>query len=295
MKIENLRDLELIRACLIRGSLTGAADALGLTPSAASAALKRVERLVGVRLFERTTRAMRPTPAGDLLGAYAQRTLELLAEAESELTQGQHELAGTIRLTAPSGLARHVLLPLLDEFMAQHPHVRLRLTASDTLQDLAREPVDLALRYGALEDSGFVAFPLAAGHEIACAAPAYVASRGAPEHPDDLRQHDCLVFDIRGKRHVDWLFSHAGDTVKVRVDGRRGGDAHLCFLWALAGQGILYESETDLRAALASGHLVRVLPAWLGAPMPLQALIPSRGPAPARVTALIRHLQTGLR
>jgi DNA-binding transcriptional LysR family regulator len=291
MKIENTDDLKVLIYTARTGSLTRAAAALGVTPSAASAALKRVETQLNARLFERSTRAMRLTEQGRVLLDYAQRAFDLLDEAEAQVGADQAALVGTIRVAAPSDLARHVLLPWFDDFMTLHPGVQLHLHVGDRPKDVVRDEVDMALRYGALADSQLVARTLATPRTVLCAAPAYVARHGTPATPHDLAAHNCLVF-MRGERHHrTWHFSKDGERVEVRVSGDRSvDDASLAHEWARAGRGILLKTGIELQGDLASGALVPLLTGWETDVYPLHALLPSGRFIPARVRALADFL-----
>lgn len=295
MKIENLKDLELLRQTARAGSLSAAARALDLSPAAASAGLQRLERQLGARLFERSTRSMRLTEAGQTLLDYAQRALDLLAEGEAQIDDTATVLTGWIRVAAPSDLARTRLLPLFGQFQAQHPGVRLALSVSDRPQDLLRDEIDLALRYGELADSRLVARPLTISPRVLCAAPAYLARHGTPVHPQDLRRHNCLVFHRAGRPHRQWRFQRDGQWVEVRVDGDRTvDDASIATAWGLEGAGLLLRSALELRHLLDEGRLTAVMGDWQAEPYPLHALLPSGRFIPARVRALVEHLARGL-
>jgi DNA-binding transcriptional LysR family regulator len=291
MKIENLSDLQVLVQTARGGTLTAAAGALGITPAAASATLKRLETQLGARLFERSTRAMRLTAQGQLLLDYAVRAFELLAEGEAQLAEDRAALVGTLRVAAPSDLARNTLLPWFDEFLALHPGLRLALSVGDRPLDVVRDEVDLAIRYGALADSRLVARTLALARPVLTAAPAYLRRRPAPRTPQDLLQHNCLTFERGGRRHRLWRFCREGQWAEVRVDGDRSADdASLAREWALAGAGVLLKSAIDVRADVVRGALVPLLPEWQAEPYPLHALLPSGRFVPARVRALVDFL-----
>ncbi|MES2948733.1 MAG: LysR family transcriptional regulator [Pseudomonadota bacterium] len=291
MKIENVADLRVLVETARRGSLTAASRALDVTPAAASAMLKRLEALLGARLFERSTRAMRLTAEGQMLLEYATRALELLEEGEAQLVDTGARLIGTLRVSVPSDLTRSVLLPWFDEFLALNAGVQLALSVSDGLANVMRDSVDLALRYGDLVDSRLVARPLASTRRVLCASPAYIARCGAPRVPEDLVKHNCLTFHLNGRRYVSWRFGRDGEWTEVRIGGDRGADdAALAHQWALAGVGLTYKSELDLVHDLANGTLVRLLPEWEGEHYPLNAILPSNRFLPARVRALVDFL-----
>jgi len=295
MKIENLDELRVLIECEHGGSLTAAARVLGVTPAAASALLKRLEAKLGTRLVERSTRALRLTPPGEAYLGYAQRALELLDEGAAHIGDDAKRLRGTIRMSGPSDLTRNVLLPWLDEFLEAHPGVELQLGVSDSLQDVVRDQVDVAVRTGELADSRLVARRLAMSHRIAVASPDYLARHGTPSDPSELANHECLSYRIRQRRETTWRFwrDDALDAAPlvVRLNGRRSvDDAEIAHRWALAGHGVLYKGELDVRANLARGALVRLFPGWVGDPLPLHAVMPSQRFLPQRVRALVDHL-----
>ncbi len=291
MKIENVGDLRVLVQTARGGTLTAAARALGITPAAASATLKRLESQLGTRLFERSTRAMRLTSQGQILLDYAVRAFELLDEGESQVDADRATLVGTVRVAAPSDLTRNVLLPLFDEFMAAHPGLQLRLSVGDRVLDVLRDEVDMAIRYGALADSRLVARTLAAARPICSASAEYLRQHPAPRTPQDLAHHNCITFDRGGRRHRAWRFCRDGQWTEVRVDGDRSADdASLAREWALAGDGIILKSEIDQRRDLDSGALVPLLTEWETEPYPLHALLPSGRFVPHRVRALVDFL-----
>lgn len=289
--IENIADLRVLVQTARTGSLTGAARALGITPAAASATLKRLESQLGVRLVERSTRTMRLTPQGQTLLDYAGRAFDLIAEGEAQATADRAGLVGLIRLAAPSDLARSTLLPWLDEFMATHPGVQLALSVGDRPLDVVRDEVDLAIRYGHLVDSRLVARRLLDTAPVVVATPGYLARHAAPQTPMELTRHNCLAYDRAGKPHRNWRFSRDGQTVEIHVSGDRSvDDASLARQWALAGAGILIKTPIEQRQEMADGRLVRLLADWQLDPYPLNAILPSGRFVPVRVRALVDFL-----
>jgi len=291
MKIENPADLRVLVQTARGGSLSAAARALGMTPAAASATLKRLEAQLGTRLFERSTRAMRLTAPGQVLLDYAVRAFELLDEGESQLAADRATLVGSVRVAAPSDLTRTVLLPLLDEFLAAHPGLHLQLSVGDRVLDVLRDEVDVAIRYGTLADSRLVARTLAVAHPVCAASPDYLRRHAAPRAPQDLARHNCLLFERGGRRHRTWRFCRDGQWTEVRVDGdRHVDDASLARAWALAGRGVILKSGIDLRDDIERSALVPLLVDWQTEAYPLHALLPSGRFVPARVRALVDFL-----
>ncbi len=292
MKIENIQDLHVLLETARGGSLTAAARVLEQTPAATSAALKRLETQLGVRLFERSTRAMRLTEAGQTLLDYATRAMDLLREGEAQATSDVRALRGVIRLAAPPDLTRQVLLPWLNEFQADNPGLQMDLSVAEGLQDLVRDKVDVALRMGSLQDSNLVARKLLSTQRVLCASPAYLLAHGMPETPQDLAQHNCLSFNVAGRRLSEWrLRKQSGETATVKVQGDRwSNDASLNQQWALAGVGVMFKAQINLQQQLNTGALVRVLPAWTGEEYPIHALFHSSRFVPTRVRSLVDFL-----
>lgn len=278
LKIRHLQDLEVFVAAAEAAGLSAAARRLGLSPAVASAALKRLEQDLGVALLVRTTRSMRLTAAGERLLQRARPLLEGLAEVERELEAGHAIVEGQLQISMPSDLGRHVLLPWLSRFQAEYPRVRLRIQLSDRLANVYREPVDIAIRFGHPADSGMVALPLLAeNRRILCAAPSYLARRGAPSSPAELREHNCLCFMLDETVYNRWQFTREGQQLNVVVDGDRvADDSDVVRRWAIAGEGIAYRSRIDIQHDLAGGRLVALCPDWQGENVPLYLLCADR-------------------
>jgi DNA-binding transcriptional LysR family regulator len=291
MKIENTSDLWVLVHTARTGSLTGAAAATGLTPAAASATLKRLETQLNTRLFERSTRAMRLTPQGQTLLEYATRAFELVAEGVAQVTADRANIVGTIRVTAPSDLARTVLLPWIDEFIAGNPGVHIALSVGDRMLDVVRDEVDVAIRYGELADSRLVARRLLDAQPIVTAAPGYLARHPAPKTPADLVGHNCLIFGRGGHSFRVWKFVRDGVWSEVRITSDRSvDDASLARQWAIAGAGILFKTALEQKRDLESGALVQLLPEWQAEPYPLNAVLPSGRFVPNRVRMFVDFL-----
>jgi DNA-binding transcriptional LysR family regulator len=293
MGIDNLDDLRVLLATAETGGLTSAGKRCGLSTAAVSAAIKRMETALGVRLFERTTRSVRPTAEGEVMVDHARRALELVSEGQALVQAGTAGLTGTIRITVATVMAHEMLAHWLAEFAALHPAVAVDLQVSDAHLDLVREGIDLALRNGPLPDSSHCARLLATAHRVACASPDYLARHGTPHEPAELADHQCFVYHVRGRRLDLWQFEpkQGGDSLQVRVDGRlASNDASIAQQWALEGRGILYQSELALVDAIASGRLVPLFPGYRGEAAPLCAVLPSARYVPARVQAVMDQL-----
>ena len=266
----NLAELELFIQVADAGSLSAAARVLDCSPAVASAALKRLELQLGARLFSRSTRSLRLTREGTLFLAYARKALSLLQEGRGLLDGELHHVAGQLSISAPSDLGRHWLQPALNDFQALYPQVQLQLSLSDELSNFYRDPVDVALRYGQLSDSGLIATRLLDNRRLLCAAPAYLQRAGMPQQLEALKQHNCLTFFLRGERYDHWHFRDGqGNQSDLTVNGNRSAsDGALVREWVLAGLGIAYKSQLDIAADVQAGRLQVVLPDyWQDAPL----------------------------
>ncbi len=294
MEFDNLDELKILLATAEAGSLTAAGRRCGLSTAAVSAALKRLETSLGVRLFERTTRVVRPTPQGEVMIDHARRAMDLLAQGQAQARQGSGALLGTLRVTVSASMAHEMAARWLADFVDQHPGLQLDLRISDAHLDLVREGIDLALRHGPLPDSTHHARLLAPAHRVACASLAYLARHGTPQQPQDLlRGHVCLSYYVRHGRLDQWTFSTSAGAAPcvVKVQGPLlCNDASVAQQWALQGRGVLYQSELALAPALRCGALVRLFPGHVGDPVPLYAVFPSARFLPAKVRALVAYL-----
>ncbi|MBG4773002.1 LysR family transcriptional regulator [Pseudomonas aeruginosa] len=281
-------DLQVFVHTSDSGSLSAAARQLEISPAVASAALKRLESELEVRLFARSTRSLRLTPEGDAFLLHARASLRSLEEGRRLLQGGKDQIAGVLQLSAPSDFGRNLLLPWLDEFQARYPQLSLRLLLGDRVTDLYRQPVDVAIRYGAPADSSLVALPLAPDNRrVLCAAPGYLAERGEPRQPDDLREHNCLLYQLGGRVHDRWAFQRGRRSLTLTVAGDRVcDDADVVRRWALAGKGLVYKSWLDVAEDVRAGRLRLLLPEWQGEATPMTLLCTHRAQLTRPVTLL---------
>lgn len=286
-------DLQLFVCTADLGSLSAAARRLDISPAVASAALKRLEQQLQARLFNRSTRSLRLTPEGELFLGNARLALQSLDEGRQQLAGSKVGISGPLQLSAPSDFGRNTLLPWLDEFQQAHPKVQLRLLLGDRVADLFREPVDIALRYGAPEDSSLVALPVAASNRrVLCAAPQYLQRRGAPESVAALAEHNCLLYMLGGRAHDRWRFSDGKREQAISVKGDRvSDDADVVRRWAVSGAGLVYKSWLDVAGDVSAGRLQVLLPALLGEPTPLNLICAHRAQLSKPVLLLREFVQ----
>ena len=286
-------DLQLFVTTADLGNLSAAARRLDISPAVASAALKRLEQQLDVRLFSRSTRSLRLTPEGELYLGHARLALQSLDDGRQQLAGSKIGISGPLQLSAPSDFGRNTLLPWLDEFQLAHPQVQLRLLLGDRVADLFREPVDIALRYGAPEDSSLVALPVAAANRrVLCAAPQYLHKHGTPQTVDELTEHNCLLYMLGGRLHDRWRFSDGKREQGISVKGDRvSDDADVVRRWAVSGAGLVYKSWLDVAGDVRAGRLQVLLPELRGEPTPLNLICAHRAQLSKPVLLLREFVQ----
>ena len=295
MNRDALWNMKVFLAVVDGGTLSAAAQALRVTPSAVSKQLVKLEQGLGVRLLERTTRSLRVTSAGVTYRAHAQKVISAIEEAEAEVQSAERALTGALRVSAPTLLGQEVIAPIAARFLRAHPAVTLVLELTDRLVDLVSEPVDLAIRVASrLPESGLSARRIGALRWLFVAGPAYLAQRGAPRRPDDLAQHACLDL-LHGSDRGRWRMSYAGREVEVDVSGPLVSSSlvaiHRC---AVDGLGIAQLPSYLVRGDLEAGRLVQVLPTAGKARGSVFAVQPSRAFVAARLRAFIDLLAAEL-
>lgn len=291
----SIAELELFVRTAETANLSKAARELDLQPAAASAGLKRLEQRLASRLFERSTRSMRLTQQGEVFLEYCKSALHSLQAGEAALRSTHDQVRGLLRLSAPSDFGRSQLLPWLNEFQDKHPEVRLVVQFSDQVMNLYREPIDIAFRYGKLDDSGLISQPLATNHRVVVAAPSYLKKFGAPKKPQDLADHNCLLYYVKHGLLNHWRFYRGKQSIEVKVRGNRmADDGGIVREWAVAGYGVAYKSLLDVQADLQAGRLVSLLNEFTGEESPLHAIYPSRESMTPAAKALIEFLREKL-
>lgn len=269
-----LGDLRLFVRTVRLGSFSNAAREADLLPGQVSAAIKRLERELGIRLFARSTRSLRLTGEGETYLPSAITALEALAQGQERLQGHGNELQGVLQVAAPSDLGRNVLLSCFSQFRREHPRLTLRLLISDRLANVFRDPVDIAIRYGYAEDASYVARPLAPwNRRVLVASPAYLLRHGRPTTLEDLSNHSCLLYMLNEHVYDKWQFGQQ----KIAVKGPLlSDDADIVRLWAIAGEGIAYKSWLDVRNDVLSGRLEILLAQHHGELSPLNLVCPHR-------------------
>jgi LysR family transcriptional regulator, transcriptional activator for dmlA len=281
-------DLAFFALLARRGSLAAAAQELGITPPAASKRLAALERRLGVRLLQRTTRRMSLTPEGETYLVQGERVLAELEALERTVSGAQAQPKGTLRVAATLGFGRHHVGPALARFVQRYPAVDAQLHLTDKPVNLVEQGFDVLVRFGEMPDARLTARLLAHNERVLCAAPAYLQAAGMPGHPRDLAAHQCIVLREADEAFGAWHFRAGGrqEVVKVR-GGLSTNDGETAVAWALAGQGILMRSLWDAAVLLQAGQLVQVLPEWSLPSADVYAVFPVREHLSAKVRAFV--------
>ena len=270
---------------------SAAAPALGLTPSAVSKLVTRLEARLGVRLLQRTTRALHLTQEGEAFYEAARRIVDDIDTLERRIVDGRGTPQGLLRVTTSLAFATHQLAPVLGEFLTRHPAIQCALLPTDRVVDMVEEGVDVAIRIGRMADTSFVARRIGSDKRVICASPAYLARQGTPRRPEELLRHNCIL--SRERAHLNrWAFTIAGEVREIEVGGRLAvdeGEAQLQL--ALQGIGIVRLTRLTVAQAVRAGHLVSLLPEFSAEqPLPINAVYPHRRHLAPKVPAFVDFL-----
>lgn len=284
-----LSGVGVLAAVIECGSFASAGETLGLSPSGVSRAVARLENRLGIRLFDRTTRALRLTGDGAQFFSHVQEHLEAIADAVSTVSGAASAVHGRLRVNVDSFFAGFVLAPHLPRFAERYPDVLLELHIRDGLGDLIAEGMDVALRFGPQPSSSLVARKLLETRILTVAAPAYLARHGRPSQPEDLVQHECIQFrDPLTTRPFNWEFHRGGDVVHVATEGALlVTDVNTMLQSCIAGAGVAQVMALGVQGLIATGALVELFPDWPDETFPLYAIHPSQRNQPARVRAFV--------
>lgn len=288
--MDQLRRYAIFAAVVEAGSMTGAAKALGMTPSAVSQHIGQLEGMLGLPLLHRSTRRLSLTEAGEVVWQGCQSLQQTLSQTELRLSEVRDSLLGEVRITAPVGMAGQPLARALSPLLQAHPGLCIQIIADDEKRDLIKDRIDVALRVGTLEDSTLVARRLGQTRMLLCAAPAYLARKGTPRSPADLLTHDWLASEMLGGGLL--LLDEKGQAHKVKPRPRVLCNNVLPLRqFTLAGQGISLQPEGEIAEDLASGRLLAVLPGFRAPAMEIHAITPQRE-IPEKVRRVISALRS---
>lgn len=284
-------DIRLFALIIKLGNMAAAAQELGVTPPVISRRLALLEKRLGVRLLNRTTRKLSLTPEGETYLIEGVRLLEALEALEGSIAGGRLQPQGTVKIAATFGFGRTYVTPALSSFVREFPEIDVQLHLSEKSVNLVDQGFDLMIRFGELADSRLAARLLARNRRILCAAPAYLSAMGTPQHPRDLGRHSCIFIREADETFGTWHFSNGSESETVKVRSRlstNDGNSALC--WALDGQGILIRSLWEVTPHLRTGELVPLLQDWSTPPADIYLVFQTGQQMPAKVRVLVDWL-----
>ncbi|AMQ82750.1 LysR family transcriptional regulator [Pseudomonas glycinae] len=289
MKTPSTADLPIFLCIAQHLNFSRAAVDLGLTPSALSHSLRALENRLGVRLFNRTTRSVALTEAGERLYARLKPAFRDIEDALEDLNHFRDKPSGNLRITAGRQACELVLLPIASEFLQAYPDIRLEVVESDALLDIVASGFDAGVRFGNRLEADMVSLPIGPNlRSVVVGSPGFFERHPAPQKPEDLQALPCIRHRFPSGSIYRWEFKRGGIDQEIEVNGPLTlGDVSLMIGPALQGLGLAYVFEDMAREHLASGRLVQVLADWCPYYPGLHLYYPSRRHVPAPLKAFI--------
>lgn len=255
----DLNDIVVFARVTEAGSFTAAARLLGMPKTTVSRRIAALEREVGVRLIQRTTRSLTLTDAGRVYYQQSSQALRTIEDANLRLAEARAEPTGTIRISAPVGFGGYFLTSTVFDFLSAHPKTKVELRLTDDTLNLVENGIDLAFRTGILPDSTLVARKLGSSYRVLCASPDYLARRGVPAIPADLARHHCVIAGP-STTGAHWVLAGSNGEETVTVDGRfAANEMQAVFAAAVAGLGIAQLPHAMAEVPIKDGRLRRIL------------------------------------
>lgn len=289
--MDKLVAMNVFRAVVDSGSFSKAADKLGISTTSVSRHVGDLEGMLAVSLLHRSTRRISLTTQGQIYYERCCQHLDDISETELDVSKQRVQVKGFLRLSIPHSFGEKTLMPYFPEFVDRYPELRLELSFSDQLVDLAEDGVDIAIRIASEVSQMYVAKPLMPIDLAVCASPAYLRQHGTPLHHDELSKHQCIAYTNLSCKNI-WLFKKNGEEFRVPVNGPiSSNNGEMNRLAALAGQGIIREPCFIVQQDLQEGRLVRLLSDYEAIPLHVFAVFLSVGRYSAKIRAVIEFLQ----
>lgn len=285
--MDRLDAMSVLLAVVEEGSLSAGGRRLRLPLTSVSRKIADLERHLRTRLLTRTSRRVDLTEAGQAYVAAARRILEQVREAERAVTGEYSAPRGELAVTAPVVFGRRYVLPIVVEFLVAYPEIGIRLLLFDRSVNLVEDGVDVALRIGPLADSALMATRIGSVRRIVCASPNYLAQRGAPAAPEELKAHDLVSFE-GFPATTDWRFQRDAKSLTISVRPRLAVNAAEAAVDAVrAGFGLTQVLSYQAAEEIRSGTLRLLLEAYEPEPLPVSFVHPERGLLPLKVQAFL--------
>ncbi|AYM87798.1 LysR family transcriptional regulator [Pseudoalteromonas agarivorans] len=297
-----IADLQVLLKVAELQSITAAANQLDMSSSAASVSLKRIEQALGAQIFVRTTRQIRLTPEGERYLPLCQQALDLLQQGQVLIHEEQQSISGEVRIAVSSEMGRNLMRVLLNNIMDKHSEMTLRLQASDSRADFYRDGIDVALRAltkEAAQELNLYGFKICNIAHVLCASPEYIKKHGEPLTPDDLLNHNALLYKLYEVVHDGWELYNDNQKYKVKMSSDRAvNDGDIVRRWCVDGTGIAKKSAIDVAEDLLAGRLKRLMPDYKIPLTEMWLVLPSRQlitPAIRLIRDELKHTVSQLR
>lgn len=289
--MDRLVAMEVFVRIVQTGSFSAVARELGTTQPTISKQLTALEGRVKTRLLNRSTRSISLTEAGTAYFERCKRILDAVQDAEGALGRLQATLSGTLHVNGSIAMGQIYLTPLILKFQQMHPELDVELSLNDRYVDLVEAGVDVAVRIGRLADSSLVARRLGNTRRVLVATPAYLRAHGTPRTPEDLVDHNCLLYAYLSTGN-EWSFMGPNGEIRVRVNGNfKANNGHAIREALMADAGVALTPDWLLHDKVARGEIVALLPEFTAPPLEINAVYPSGRHVPAKVRAFIDFLQ----
>lgn len=289
---ERLDSLMIFVQAAQHRSFSVAARELGLSPSAVSRAVQRLEERLGSRLLNRTTRSLSLTENGAVFYETCRQILSDLDAAELALKRSQSTPTGTLRINLVPSMGRMHIVPALPRFAAQYPDLNLEISLNDRRVDLIESGIDAVVRVGIHPDSNLIMQHIATARYIICASPNYLKKAGVPKTPEDLQQHNCInhIFPQTGRLR-DWTFQHKGKEFSLSLSGQLMLDhAEAATEAAITGAGVIQFYNFVVGTAIAQGQLVPILESYTPPGVPIAVVYAQKQYLSAKVKAFVEFM-----
>ncbi len=295
IKTDSIQAIATFERVVANGSLSAAAKEMGVSLAVVSKRLISLEKNIGARLLNRTTRQLSLTDEGRTFYPHCVSLLGQLRMAEDAVANHRDGISGIVRLTASNAFARRQIAPCLGAFIDRHPGIKVELIADDDVVDIVKHGIDVAIRQKAeLENSELVAHVIARDRRILCASPGYLNKHGVPVDPNDLKRHRCIAFG--NPPSTAWPLSRGDETTIIDIDPAiyaNAGDS--AYAAAIADGGIVAKSIWEVAKDIEEGRLIEVLRGWKGPERPIYAVYPSIRYRAQRVSVFVSFLTEQLR
>lgn len=293
--VDRITASEVFISIVERGSMVGAAQALGMSRSMVTRYLSQMEDWAGTQLLHRSTRKLKLTAAGQQVLEQTRQLLDVAEAVPQTQAVNADSLQGAIRISCSQGLAQSALILVIQQYQQQHPKVSIDLHISNEAVNLVEQRIDLALRITNTLDPNIIARPLGRCDSVLCAAPSYLEQHGSPLNIEDLSQHNCLIYSNFGKQNL-WQFSKGEEETAVPVSGTLSANESMLLLQACVdGMGIGHQPRDETQPYLDSGVLIELLPEYQPLSLGIYGIYRSRKNQPPALRAmlymLVEHFQ----